>query len=135
MNDIRAETVDISPTAELIEELRQGRMVVLMDDADRENEGDLVMVAEHVTPEAINFMARYGRGLVCLTLTAERCRQLNLPLMVADTNDRAGTNFTVSIEAAQGVTTGISAADRARTVLAAVKPDAGPQDIVMPGHI
>jgi 3,4-dihydroxy 2-butanone 4-phosphate synthase / GTP cyclohydrolase II len=135
MNDVRTGPLEISPPEELIEEIRQGRMVVLMDDVDRENEGDLVMAAEKVTPDAINFMARYGRGLVCLTLTADRCRQLDLPLMVADTNERAGTNFTVSIEAAQGVTTGISAADRARTVLAAVKQDAGPKDIVMPGHI
>ncbi len=120
---------------ELIEEIRQGRMVILMDDEDRENEGDLIMAAECVTPEAINFMARYARGLICLPLTRQRCEQLRLPLMVASTGDKHATNFTVSIEAAQGVTTGISAADRAATVLAAVKPDARPEDIVQPGHI
>jgi 3,4-dihydroxy 2-butanone 4-phosphate synthase/GTP cyclohydrolase II len=121
--------------SEIIDELRQGRMVVLLDDEDRENEGDLVMVAEHVRPEDINFMAKYGRGLICLTLTPDRCEQLKLPLMVSDTQYARTTNFTVSIEAAEGVTTGISAADRATTVLAAVKPDATPADIVTPGHI
>jgi len=125
----------ISSTQEIIEELRRGRMVVLMDDEDRENEGDLVMAAPLVRPEDVNFMARHGRGLICLTLTQEHCRQLNLPLMVSDTHYRGVTNFTVSIEAARGVTTGISAADRATTILAAVKSDAGPRDIVMPGHI
>lgn len=125
----------ISPITEIIEELRRGRMVVIMDDADRENEGDLLMAAEHVRAEHINFMARYGRGLICLTLTPERCRQLNLPLMVNDNNSPYYTNFTVSIEAAEGVTTGISAADRAKTVQAAIKPDARPTDIVQPGHI
>jgi len=125
----------ISPTSEIIEELRRGRMVILMDDEDRENEGDLVMVASLVRPEDVNFMARHGRGLICLTLTQEHCRQLNLPLMVSDTHFRGATNFTVSIEAASGVTTGISAADRATTILAAVKPNAGPADIVMPGHV
>lgn len=110
-------------------------MVVLMDDEDRENEGDLVMAAEHVRADDINFMAKYGRGLICLTLTRERCEQLNLPLMVSDTLTNQTTNFTVSIEAAEGVTTGISAADRARTVQAAVKADARPSDITMPGHI
>ena len=106
-----------------------------MDDEDRENEGDLVMAAELVTPEAINFMARYGRGLICMTLTKERCQQLRLPLMVGVNESSHGTNFTVSIEAAEGVTTGISATDRATTVLAAVKADAEPKDIVQPGHI
>jgi len=125
----------ISPTSEIIEELRRGRMVVLMDDEDRENEGDLVMVASRVRAEDVNFMARHGRGLICLTLTQEHCRQLNLPLMVSDTHFRGTTNFTVSIEAASGVTTGISAADRATTILAAVKPNASPADIVMPGHV
>ena len=125
----------ISPIPELIAELAAGRMVILVDEEDRENEGDLVLAADHVTPEAINFMARYGRGLVCLTLTEERCRQLNLPLMVANNRSPLGTNFTVSIEAAEGVTTGISAADRARTIQAAIRPDAGPQDIVQPGHV
>jgi len=127
--------MSLNSTQEIIEDLRAGKMVVIMDDEDRENEGDLVMVAEMVTPEAINFMARYGRGLICLTLTRERCQQLRLPLMVNISDSLHATNFTVSIEAAEGVTTGISAADRATTVLAAVKPDARPQDLVQPGHI
>ena len=122
-------------TEEIIEDLRQGKMVVIMDDEDRENEGDLLMAAEAVTPEAINFMARFGRGLICLTLTKEHCQQLRLPLMVGVNESQHATNFTVSIEAAEGVTTGISAADRAATVLAAVQQDAKPQDIVQPGHI
>jgi len=125
----------ISPITEIVAELKAGRMVVVVDDEDRENEGDLLMAAEFATPEAINFMAKFGRGLICLTLTAERCRQLNLPLMVSNNGAKHGTNFTVSIEAAVGVSTGISAADRARTVLAAVMPGARPQDIVQPGHI
>jgi 3,4-dihydroxy 2-butanone 4-phosphate synthase/GTP cyclohydrolase II len=125
----------ISPPAEIIAEIRAGRMVVLVDEEDRENEGDLLIAAEHATAEAINFMARYGRGLICLTLTDERCRQLNLPLMVSNNRSPLGTNFTVSIEAAEGVTTGISAADRATTVRAAIRPDAGPRDLVQPGHI
>ena len=125
----------ISPITEIIDELRRGRIVVLMDDEDRENEGDLVVAAEHVRPADINFMARYGRGLICLTLTEERCRQLQLPLMVSATHARRGTNFTVSIEAAHGVGTGISAADRATTVRAAISRDAGPRDIVTPGHV
>jgi 3,4-dihydroxy 2-butanone 4-phosphate synthase/GTP cyclohydrolase II len=125
----------LNTTQEIIEELRQGKMVVIMDDEDRENEGDLIMAAERVTPEAINFMARYGRGLICLTLTKEHCGQLRLPLMVTTDDELSGTNFTVSIEAAQGVTTGISAADRATTIKAAVAPDAKPQDLVQPGHI
>jgi len=120
---------------EIIEDIRNGRMVILVDDEDRENEGDLVMASSMVRPEDINFMARYGRGLICLTLTRERCEQLKLPLMVSDTNDKHGTNFTVSIEAARGVTTGISAYDRAHTVRTAVAPNAQPDDIVMPGHI
>ena len=120
---------------ELIDDIRMGRMVILMDDEDRENEGDLVMSASHCRPEDINFMAREGRGLICLTLTRDRCEQLNLPLMVGDNGSGHGTNFTLSIEAAEGVTTGISAADRARTVLAAVGPNAKPADIVQPGHI
>ncbi len=125
----------LNTTEEIIDDLRQGKMVIIMDDEDRENEGDLLMAAEAVTPEAINFMARYGRGLICLTLTKERCEQLRLPLMV-DQNDSAhSTNFTVSIEAAQGVTTGISAADRATTIMATVRKDAQPQDLVQPGHI
>ena len=125
----------LNTVEEIIEDLRQGKMVIIMDDEDRENEGDLLMAAEAVTPDAINFMATHGRGLICLTLEQERCRQLRLPLMV-DTDDvLAATNFTVSIEAAEGVTTGISAADRATTVQAAVKPNAGPEDLVQPGHI
>jgi 3,4-dihydroxy 2-butanone 4-phosphate synthase/GTP cyclohydrolase II len=110
-------------------------MVILMDDEDRENEGDLLMAADCVRPEDINFMARFGRGLICLTLTQEKCRSLRLPLMVSDNRTGFGTNFTVSIEAAEGVTTGISAHDRAQTVRAAVKPDARPEDLVQPGHI
>ncbi len=125
----------ISPVTEIIAELKAGRMVVLTDEEDRENEGDLLMAAEFATPEAINFMARYGRGLICLTLTEQRCRQLHLPLMVSNNRSPLGTNFTVSIEAAQGVTTGISAADRARTVQAAIRADASSHDIVQPGHI
>ncbi len=120
---------------EILAELAAGRMVVVMDDEDRENEGDLLMAAACVRPEDINFMARYGRGLICLTLTEDRCRQLRLPLMVRETEDRHGTNFTVSIEAAQGVTTGISAQDRARTVRAAVAADARPEDLRQPGHV
>ncbi|HKY92748.1 MAG TPA: bifunctional 3,4-dihydroxy-2-butanone-4-phosphate synthase/GTP cyclohydrolase II [Nevskiaceae bacterium] len=120
---------------EIIAELKAGRMVVMMDDEDRENEGDLIMAAGLVRPEDINFMARYGRGLICLTLTAERCRQLRLPPMVAQGDDLHRTAFTVSIEAAEGVTTGISAFDRAHTIRAAVKPDAKPTDLVQPGHI
>ena len=107
---------------EILEDLRQGRMVVIMDDEDRENEGDLLMAASKVRPEDVNFMARYGRGLICLTLTRDRCRQLRLPLMVSDTDVDHGTNFTVSIEAAEGVTTGISAYDRAHTIRTAVAP-------------
>jgi len=125
----------ISPITEIIDEIKRGRMVVLMDDEDRENEGDLVMAGAHARAEDVNFMAKHGRGLICLTLTQERCRQLQLPLMVSDTHHRRTTNFTVSIEAAEGVTTGISAADRARTIQAAVKKSAKPTDIVQPGHI
>src|SRR5438046_9178514 len=127
--------MSVSPITEIIAEIKAGRMVILVDEEDRENEGDLVLAADFVTPEAINFMARYGRGLICLTLTEEKCRSLNLAQMVANNNSPLGTNFTVSIEAAEGVTTGISAADRARTVQAAVRADAGPADIVQPGHI
>ncbi|MEW7976302.1 MAG: bifunctional 3,4-dihydroxy-2-butanone-4-phosphate synthase/GTP cyclohydrolase II [Candidatus Sedimenticola endophacoides] len=125
----------LNTTEEIIKDLRQGKMVIIMDDEDRENEGDLIMAAEKITPAAINFMARFGRGLICLTLTKERCQQIRLPLMVGVNESQHATNFTVSIEAAEGVTTGISAADRATTVLAAVKHDAQPQDIVQPGHI
>ena len=134
MNTIRHETA-ISPITEIIAELKAGRMAVLVDEEDRENEGDLLIGAEYASAEAINFMARYGRGLICLTLTEERCRQLNLPLMVSTNRSPLGTNFTVSIEAAAGVTTGISAADRARTVQSAIRPDADPRDLVQPGHV
>jgi 3,4-dihydroxy 2-butanone 4-phosphate synthase/GTP cyclohydrolase II len=125
----------LNTTEEIIEDIRQGKMVIIMDDEDRENEGDLLMAAESVTADDINYMARYGRGLICMTLTPERCEQLRLPLMVGVTGDKHGTNFTVSIEAAEGVTTGISAADRAVTIAAAVNSDATPDDIVQPGHV
>lgn len=127
--------MSLNTTEEIIQDIRAGKMVVIMDDEDRENEGDLIMAATRVRPEDINFMARYGRGLICLTLTQERCLQLRLPLMVNDNQAVNGTNFTVSIEAAKGVTTGISAADRATTILATVAPDAKPADLVQPGHI
>ena len=125
----------LASTEEIIAELRAGKMVILVDEEDRENEGDLVLAADHVTAEAVNFMAKHGRGLICLTLTRERCQQLNLPLMVRDNGTSMGTNFTVSIEAASGVTTGISAADRALTIKTAVAPNAKPNDLVQPGHI
>jgi len=125
----------ISPITDIIADIKAGKMAVLVDEADRENEGDLLIAAEFVTPEAVNFMARYGRGLICLTLTEAKCRQLNLPQMVANNRSPLGTSFTISIEAAEGVTTGISAADRARTVQVAIRPDAGPADLVQPGHI
>ena len=125
----------LASTEEIIADLRAGKMVVLVDEEDRENEGDLVLAADHVTAEAVNFMAKHGRGLICLTLTRERCQQLNLPLMVRDNGTSMGTNFTVSIEAASGVTTGISAADRALTIKTAVAPNAKPSDLVQPGHI
>ncbi|MGA2550029.1 MAG: bifunctional 3,4-dihydroxy-2-butanone-4-phosphate synthase/GTP cyclohydrolase II [Burkholderiaceae bacterium] len=127
--------MSIAPISEIIAELKAGKMTILVDEEDRENEGDLILAADFVTPEAINFMARYGRGLICLTLTEERCRRLALPLMVATNGTKHGTNFTVSIEAAEGVSTGISAADRARTVQAAVAANAKASDIVQPGHI
>ncbi len=127
--------MSLAPVPEIIAELKAGRMVVLVDEEDRENEGDVVVAADFVTPEMINFMAKHARGLICLTLTEERCRQLALPLMVASNRSGHGTNFTVSIEAAEGVTTGISAADRARTVRAAVAPDAKPGDVAQPGHV
>jgi 3,4-dihydroxy 2-butanone 4-phosphate synthase/GTP cyclohydrolase II len=120
---------------EILADLRLGKMAVLMDDEDRENEGDLIMAAECVRPEDVNFMARYGRGLICLTLTRERCRQLRLPLMVSDTDSAHRTNFTLSIEAAEGITTGISAYDRAQTVKSAVAANARPEDLRQPGHV
>jgi 3,4-dihydroxy 2-butanone 4-phosphate synthase/GTP cyclohydrolase II len=125
----------LNSTEEIIADLREGKMVVIMDDEDRENEGDLIMAASKVRFEDVNFMARYGRGLVCLTLTNERCDQLCLPLMVSDTNRRRATNFTVSIEAAEGITTGISAHDRARTIRTAVASGAKPDDLRQPGHV
>jgi 3,4-dihydroxy 2-butanone 4-phosphate synthase/GTP cyclohydrolase II len=128
-------SIPISPVEDIVADLRAGRIVILVDEEDRENEGDLVLAADHVTPEAINFMARFGRGLVCLTLTRERCERLRLPPMVARNGTKMGTAFTISIEAAEGVTTGISAADRARTVQAAVARDAKAEDLVQPGHI
>ncbi|MEI7611467.1 MAG: bifunctional 3,4-dihydroxy-2-butanone-4-phosphate synthase/GTP cyclohydrolase II [Betaproteobacteria bacterium] len=126
---------DIAPIEEIVVELRAGRMVILVDEEDRENEGDLVLAAEFVTPEAINFMARYGRGLICLTLTEARCKQIGLQQMARDNKSQFSTAFTVSIEAASGVTTGISAQDRARTIQAAVARNAQPEDIVQPGHV
>ncbi|OJA03908.1 bifunctional 3,4-dihydroxy-2-butanone-4-phosphate synthase/GTP cyclohydrolase II [Halomonas sp. QHL1] len=125
----------LAPIAELVDDIRQGKMVILMDDEDRENEGDIIMAAEKVQAEHINFMARFARGLICMPMTRARCEQLNLPLMVRDNGSGFGTKFTLSIEATEGVTTGISAADRARTVQAAVAPHAKPSDIVQPGHI
>jgi 3,4-dihydroxy 2-butanone 4-phosphate synthase/GTP cyclohydrolase II len=120
---------------EAIEEIRRGRMVILMDDKDRENEGDLCMAAEKITPQAINFMATYGRGLICLALTEERVKYLGLSMMVSENTSPFGTAFTVSVDAASGITTGISAADRAKTILDAIADDAKPQDLVTPGHI
>lgn len=125
----------ISKPEEIIEDIRQGKMVILMDDEGRENEGDIIVAAEKITPDIINFMATNGRGLICLTMTKERCVRLGLTPMVQDNNAQFTTNFTVSIEAAEGVTTGISAADRARTVQAAVASDARAPDLVQPGHI
>src|SRR5437868_5192222 len=127
--------MELNSTEEILADLRAGRMVVIMDDEDRENEGDLVMAAQKVAAADINFMARFGRGLICLTLTTERCRQLRLPLMVSETHREHRTNSTLSIEAAEGVTTGISAHDRAHTVITAVKPNARPEDLRQPGHI
>lgn len=131
----QADSMSLNSTQEVIQDLRDGRMVIIMDDEDRENEGDLLLAAEQVTPEAINFMAKYGRGLICLTLSKERSQRLRLPLMVDDNRAPHSTAFTVSIEAAKGVTTGISATDRARTIQAAVAPDATPADLVQPGHV
>ena len=125
----------LDPIEDIIADFKAGKMVILMDDEGRENEGDILMAAERVRPEDINFMARYGRGLICLTLTPDRCRQLRLPQMVSKNEESHKTAFTVSIEAAQGVTTGISAFDRAHTVRTAVKKDARPEDLVQPGHI
>ncbi|MEY3514224.1 MAG: hypothetical protein RL420_1247, partial [Pseudomonadota bacterium] len=125
----------ISPVEEIVAELKAGRMVILVDEEDRENEGDLVLASDHVTPEAINFMARFGRGLICLTLTRERCEFLKLPPMAVQNGTVYSTAFTVSIEAAEGVTTGISAADRARTIQVAVAKNTQANDLVQPGHV
>ena len=127
--------VAISPVEDIVADIRAGRMVILVDEEDRENEGDIVIAADHITPEAINFMARHARGLICLTLSREMCERLQLPPMVARNGAKHSTAFTVSIEAAEGVTTGISAADRARTVQAAVARNAQASDLVQPGHI
>ena len=137
-NRPKLQTVAQSPFSsieDIIADIRAGKMVIMVDDEDRENEGDLVMAADKVRPEDINYMARFGRGLICLTLTRERAAQLRLPMMVAGTDQRHATNFTVSIEAADGITTGISAHDRARTVQVAVAPDARPEHLTQPGHI
>ena len=133
--DFTPSSSGVSPIEEVLEDYRRGKMVILVDDEDRENEGDLVIAAESVSADDINFMAAHGRGLICLALTEDRCRQLNLSLMVNQNNSRYSTNFTVSIEAADGVTTGISAADRARTIQMAVRENAGAKDIVTPGHV
>jgi len=125
----------IAPIPELVADLAAGKMVILVDDEERENEGDLILAADHVTPEAINFMARHARGLICLTLTRERCERLHLPPMAAKNGAQHGTAFTVSIEAASGVTTGISAADRSRTIQVAIHPDSTAHDLVTPGHV
>lgn len=133
IDKVRSSQLD--STEDILADFKAGKMVILMDDENRENEGDILMAASMVRPEDINFMARYGRGLICLTLTQERCHQLRLPQMVSRNEENHKTAFTVSIEAAQGVTTGISAHDRARTVQAAVRHDAKPEDVVQPGHI
>ncbi len=125
----------INKIEELIDDLSKGKMVILVDDENRENEGDLVVAAEHVTPEHINFMAKYGRGLICLTLTEDKCKKLKLPLMVKDNEGKLGTNFTISIDAASEITTGISASDRSKTIKAAIDKNATHNDIVRPGHI
>ncbi|MGH8165996.1 MAG: 3,4-dihydroxy-2-butanone-4-phosphate synthase, partial [Woeseiaceae bacterium] len=125
----------VSSIEEIIADVRDGKMVIMVDDENRENEGDLLMAAEKVRAQDINYMARYGRGLICLTMTPERCAQLRLPLMVDDTDRRHATNFTISIEAAEGITTGISAHDRAKTVQLAVAAGARPEHLSQPGHI
>lgn len=127
--------VQFNTPLELIKAFRDGEMIVLVDSEDRENEGDLMMAAAHVTPAHINFMTQYGRGLICVTITQDRCATLKLPMMVTNNNSRFGTNFTVSVEAASGVTTGISAADRATTIRAIVNSQARPEDLVYPGHM
>ncbi len=134
VTDLRSD-IQLNPIEEILADIRAGRMVVMMDDEDRENEGDLVMAATMVKPEDVNFMARFGRGLICLTLHRDRCKQLRLPPMVSNTDSDRSTNFTISIEAAEGVTTGISAHDRAHTIRTAVATDARPEDLRQPGHI
>jgi len=124
-----------SPITDLIEDFKAGRMAVLVDDEDRENEGDLIFAADFVTAEKVNFLARHGRGLICMPVTPEHARRLDLAPMTPRNRSVHGTNFTVSIEAAQGITTGISAADRAHTIRVASRPDARPDDIVQPGHV
>src|ERR1700722_8195188 len=131
----RCTIMKLATTAEIVTELKDGRMIILVDEEDHKNEGDLLIAADCVTPDAINFMARFGRGLVCLTLTAARCAHLNLPLMTERNGTQYGTAFTVSIEAAHGVTTGISAADRAHTIRTAIQPDARAEHLVQPGHV
>src|SRR5512137_1723184 len=131
----RSDKTALASVEELVADIRQGKMVILVDDEDRENEGDLTMAAEKVTPAAINFMAKHGRGLICLTLEEQKVRALGLPPMASDNTARFGTAFTVSIEARHGVTTGISAADRATTIQAAIAPDAKPDDLARPGHV
>src|SRR5687767_1461085 len=142
MNPAPPRALDIAPeelrrVQAALDDIRAGKLVILVDDEDRENEGDLCLAAERVTPEAINFMAMHGRGLICLTLTEEQVERLELPLMSAPgrSGPRLGTAFTVSIEASQGVTTGISAADRAQTIRVAINPEAKPTDVVVPGHV
>src|SRR5580692_5904633 len=127
--------MSLSPIADIIEEAREGRMFILVDDEDRENEGDLIIPAQFATPDAINFMAKYGRGLICLAMEPGQIERLGLPMMAQQNGARYQTAFTVSIEAREGVTTGISAADRAHTIQTAIAPQAGPQDIVTPGHV
>jgi len=130
-----AKQTPFSDIEEIIADIAAGKMVIMVDDENRENEGDLIMAAAKVRPEDVNYMAMHGRGLICLTLSRERCKQLRLPLMVSDTDQHHATNFTISIEAAEGITTGISAHDRARTIQAAVAPDAKPEHLSQPGHI
>src|SRR6202165_3476324 len=132
MREMRA---DFATVEEAVEDIRQGRMIVLVDDQDRENEGDLTMAAEKISPEAINFMAKYGRGLICLTLTEQRCEELHLPLMSPINTSVHGTAFTEAVDARLGVTTGISASDRAITILTAIDPKTRPQDLARPGHV
>ena len=130
-----AQGSSLSDIDDIINDIAAGKMVIMVDDEDRENEGDLIMAAEKVRAEDVNYMATHGRGLICLTLGRERCKQLRLPLMVSDTDEHHATNFTISIEAAEGITTGISAHDRARTVAVAIDPSSGPADIATPGHV